>query len=50
MLDEELADLKAELASAWKLDVKDMENRINIIELKLNGIISDLEVKSSGQS
>lgn len=50
MLDEELADLKAELASAWKLDVKDIENRINIIELKLNGIISDLEVKSSGQS
>lgn len=50
MLDEELADLKADLASAWKLDVKDIENRINIIELKLNGIISDLEVKSSGQS
>ena len=50
MLEEELADLKAELASAWKLDVKDIENRINIIELEIDDIISDLEVRPASQS
>lgn len=39
-LEDELEELKAGLESNWKLSAKDIENRINIIELKIDDIIS----------
>lgn len=38
VLCEEIDDLRAELNAAWGLDIKDIENRINILELLLENL------------
>lgn len=42
-LQEEIEDIKAELKASWGLDIKDIENRINIIELLIDNLEDKLE-------
>lgn len=43
-LDEEIDALRTSLNASWGLDIKDLENRLNIIELILDSLEKKAEV------